>query len=611
MTQNNLLDWYEANLPTKERKRRGHFSTPSRLVEQILDACGYTPEHNLAQIRVMDPACGSGNFVAGATQRLIAYGVQAALPEATIARLVQRNIWGFDPDPVACFLAEMQMYNACATLDKTGTDPDNISSATSHKIGIGQLQIHQADGLTLPWQQNGQVDLFLANPPYLAAKNNDLHIYRFAQQRGQSDSYLLFLELALQVVRPGGWLGLVLPDPVLARSNAARERKRLLAETTIHHLWHFADVFAAYVGAVVIIAQKQPPPSTHSIAWRRERWQQNNISNGPPAKRRSEHNIQADSSGTVSQTFLHLQTGAELRYLLSRLQGTLVERIYTYQHTMPAEDNMLIMLKDLVLIHRGEEISKESPLLNKLSPATRDKEQSNWYPVLRGGSEIRPYGIPTAHYWIAGEKIVKPLDYYLTPKLLVVKSTGRLQAILDLQGHIVLQTLYTLSIALSIAPAVSNTVQVIADIQSEEHGRAYEQLRKRVFSVEDELYYLHAILNSRLLQEYVYALHTAYKLVQPQIEQHVLAHLPIPGKVDVHEKEQIIQRAKHMIYTCSKSSSDIELKEQNQAYTEEQERAICRLYQTAIQEKRPMKPAQELEQEPPPNVRDEGVTRYG
>ena len=51
MTADHLPNWYEASLPTRERKTRGHFSTPPPLVEDILDACGYTPEQDLSQLR--------------------------------------------------------------------------------------------------------------------------------------------------------------------------------------------------------------------------------------------------------------------------------------------------------------------------------------------------------------------------------------------------------------------------------------------------------------------------------------------------------------------------------------------------------------------------------
>ncbi len=589
MIQNNLLAWYEDNLPVKERKQRGHFSTPPHLVKQILDACGYIPQHELAPLRVLDPACGSGNFVTETARRLIAYGKRVGLSEATTANLVRHNIWGFDPDPVACFLAEMQMRNALLDQDTSEGDMEKLKRGANKGMQIGNVQIHQADGLAFPWQQGGQVDLLLANPPYLAAKNNDLSVYRSAQQRGQADSYLLFLELALQVVRPGGWLGLVLPDPVLARSNAARERKRLLAETTVHHLWHLADVFAAYVGVVVIVAQKRPPPSTHYIAWRRERWPKKaaiEASIEAARDERSRHEVSGDRSGSVSQRLLYFQEGAELRYLLGRLQGTPVERFQSFQFQ----------------IRRGEEISKESPLLSR-NPA-RDENSENWYPVLRGGSDMNPYGIPHTQYWILRDKIFKPLERYLQPKLLIVKSSDRLQACLDLQGHVVLQTLYMLSIHKHSGSAPSASVAM-------PDGSAPQRHTEDIFTTEDELYYLLALFNSRLLQEYVYVMHTAYKWVQPQIEQRVLAQLPIPHQVDVQAKRQIIQRAKQIMYACSESSSDVELKEQRQVWHEEQEQAICQLYQEAIQERRLEKLFQSFEQESPLDVRDEGVIQHG
>src|SRR5579863_5667485 len=197
MEVNDLSAWYETSLPEQERKTRGHFSTPPRLVEQILDACGYTPEQKLMHLRVLDPACGSGNFLIGVTRRLLLSGKNAGLASKDIIASVQRTIWGLDPDPVACLLAEMQLQTLLSTLVD---DPHSVPHA---KKWSRHLHIHQADGLVLPWEQGIQdVDLFVANPPYLAAKNSDLSGYRSTHRRGQADSYLLFLELALHVVRP-------------------------------------------------------------------------------------------------------------------------------------------------------------------------------------------------------------------------------------------------------------------------------------------------------------------------------------------------------------------------------------------------------------------------
>ncbi len=541
MSKNRVLveeqfTWYETNLPLLERKKRGHFSTPPLLVEKILDACCYTPDIDLTQVRVLDPACGSGNFLIEAARRLLAFSIRAGLSPKECALLLQRNLWGFDPDPISCFLAEMHLRTI-------------IHSDASHPVPFTSLHIHQADSLVLPWEPT--VDLFIANPPYLAAKNNDLSGYNFAQQRGQADSYMLFLNLALQVVRPGGWLGLVLPDPLLARANAARERARLLEETTLYHLWHFSDVFAADVGAVVIIARKSPPKRVHQISCIRGRWQST---------------VSFASQHQVQQSLFSHQPGAEFRYLLSQGRGDALERLRTCLEETPASERRLAPLGEFLTISRGEELGKESPYIQKIPSLLNPGSPSGdlygrpaighpgalptTFPVLRGGIDIHPYSPPTTNCLIARKAIIKPLERYLSPKLLVVKSTDRLQATLDQQGYVALQTLYLLHLR-------------------NHHGNS------------DQLYFFLALLNSRLLREYVYALHTAYKMVQPQIEQRVLANLPVP-LVKLEEQQQIIEQSKALVHACSSLGPVVEWSEHITRMYEEQERAICALYDSAL-----------------------------
>jgi restriction endonuclease S subunit len=100
----------------------------------------------------------------------------------------------------------------------------------------------------------------------------------------------------------------------------------------------------------------------------------------------------------------------------------------------------------------------------------------------------------------------------------------------------------------------------------------------------DDLYFLLALLNSRLLRDYVYVLHTAYKWVQPQIEQHVLASLPVPV-CSMEEKEAIIERAKRLYAACSTRSLVVELQQNTERLLEEQERSICVLYEAVLQRK--------------------------
>ena len=520
------LNWYEVGLSSAERKQRGHFSTPHALVDQILDACGYTASADLRALRVLDPACGSGNFLAQAALRLYAALESQGTGLAEINKRIHANIWGLDPDPVACFLAEMQVRSA-------------LAANGGKRSGGPPLHIHQADSLALAWQPC--VDLLVANPPYLATKNADLSQYRQTRQRGQADSYLLFLELALRAVYPGGWIGLVLPDPVLARANAASERALLLRECTIEHLWHLAGVFAAEVGAVVIIARKTPPHPLHRIHWTRERWR--------PARQ-----AQSESLPHVGQALLARQPGAELRYLLGREQGRVVERLrraLAAADTCSSHSAQLLPLEALVTLKRGEEIGRQSGLLKPLA------DLKDGLPVLRGGIDLRPYAPPVADLGMERAALKKPIERYLQPKLLIVKSTGRLQATLDIHGHVVLQTLYLLHLR-------------------DQGGRTEDLL--------DTCYFLLGLLNSRLLSAYVYHLHTAYKLVQPQIEQAVLARLPVVWGTPSARRE-IAGRAKALAQACSKAGAVVEWKQDLLTLYEEQERAVCALYSEIFADK--------------------------
>ncbi|HEY3993027.1 MAG TPA: N-6 DNA methylase [Ktedonobacteraceae bacterium] len=530
------LDWYETGLSSDERKQRGHFSTPHALVDQILDACGYTPSADLRHLRVLDPACGSGNFLARAARRLCLALDARGLSEQEIGVCVQRNIWGLDPDPVACLLAEMQVR---AALDATCRTPDSLPP----------LHIHQVDSLALAWQPC--IDLLVANPPYLATKNTDLSHYSQARRRGQADSYLLFLELALRAVLPGGWIGLVLPDPVLARANAAPERANLLRECTVQHIWHLSGVFEAEVGAVVIVARKTPPSISHRICWTRAHWHPKQVLAGSEA-----------TSQQVGQALLASQPGAELRYLLGHPQGDTSECLRrslheTYTHT--SKIVRLLPLEALVDIKRGEEIGRNSELLRPLAAC------DNGLPALRGGIDLRPYTMAAVDLGIERTALKKPIERYLRPKLLVVKSTERLQAALDTRGHVVLQTLYLLHLR---SPISRNRSTSPASPFLE--GMGEEEIL-------ETFYFLLALLNSRLLSTYVYHLHTAYKLVQPQIEQAVLARLPVVWG-SASARREIAERAQVLTRACSKAGPVVEWDQQLLSVYEEQERAVYALY---------------------------------
>jgi len=259
--------------------------------------------------------------------------------------------------------------------------------------------------------------------------------------------------------------------------------------------------------------------------------------------------------------------------------------LLSYLEEMHPPSSRLAPLSEFLSISRGEELGKNNPYItpthltctgeacprpaggppndrpgNDHSPTP----QPACYPVLRGGIDIRQYKAPIGNYWISREAISKPLERYQSPKLIVVKSTDRLQAALDTRGHVTLQTLYLLH------------------LRAERNIGAYlSPGQGAVVDAMDDLYFFLALLNSWLLSDYVYVLHTAYKWVQPQIEQNVLARLPVPI-VQAGERQKIIDLSKLLVHACSAEDTVVEWKRPIRSLYEEQERAICALYASAL-----------------------------
>lgn len=105
---------YNTYVNRKEKREKGQYYTPPEIVNYILDEVGYTTGTAIigANKRLIDPACGSGSFLVAAAKRLVsAYkgnAQQIEDPTAVLQR-VQNNLYGFDLNPFACYLAEVNL----------------------------------------------------------------------------------------------------------------------------------------------------------------------------------------------------------------------------------------------------------------------------------------------------------------------------------------------------------------------------------------------------------------------------------------------------------------------------------------------------------------------
>ncbi len=258
MTPEALGERYQASLSRARRRRLGAFYTPPALAAELAAATlrplleRASPE----RIRVCDPAVGCGALLLAAARVLIGAGGD---PHA-----VSENMTGIDIDPDAVELARTAL-----TL-LTGHPPPDI------RVGDALLEAPR-----------DSFDAVLANPPFhgqlKSATVRDRSSARALSERfggaagGYADTAGLFLMACVELVPPGGRVGIVLPEPVAATRDGGPARAWVGARTTLDRMWCApAGTFDAGVRTLAAVCERG---CGGDGAWRRGEWSV--LANGP------------------------------------------------------------------------------------------------------------------------------------------------------------------------------------------------------------------------------------------------------------------------------------------------------------------------------------------
>ena len=255
-----LAQLHQQLLERADRRRTGVYFTPARLVDHLLDQAlePALDEHPPEQVRVCDPSCGSGLFLVAAARRLRRRGVPW--------RVVLERVHGVELDPGAAELARLGLWLAAVD---DGAGPD-----------LPEPAVHVGDALDGE-PPGAPYDVVVGNPPFLnrlerrTAPDRELG-RRWTEQsegalRGYTDVSAVFLHRAVSLVRPGGRVGLVQPQSLLAARDAAGVRRHLSQVGALESLWASErPVFDAGVltcAPVVRVGGVQGPVSTfHGVA---------------------------------------------------------------------------------------------------------------------------------------------------------------------------------------------------------------------------------------------------------------------------------------------------------------------------------------------------------
>ncbi len=104
---------YQNLVPKKIRHDLGEYYTPDWLAELLFDEIGYDGNPD---IRILDPACGSGTFLIEAIKRVKQYSYEENIDDDIVARKILENIIGFDLNPLAVITARANYLIAIADI---------------------------------------------------------------------------------------------------------------------------------------------------------------------------------------------------------------------------------------------------------------------------------------------------------------------------------------------------------------------------------------------------------------------------------------------------------------------------------------------------------------
>jgi len=290
-----LTAGHQAKVETKPevKKAGGVYYTPQYIVEYIVKNTvgnlieGKTPDE-IAELKILDPACGSGSFLIGAYTYLLRYHLdwyaenkpkkhkdavfqvrenEWYLTTVEKKRILLNNVFGVDIDPQAVEVTKLSLllkvleHESRESIDQQvklgleGVLPNlvgNIKCGNS-LIGPDYYDAGQQETLfdeaemrrinVFDWNDNkkgfgeimkrGGFDVVIGNPPWGAdfgKKERSYLVNRYPLVPTKTkDSYLYFLFQAIDLVCDTGFLGFIVPNTWLLVNSAKELRRELLS----------------------------------------------------------------------------------------------------------------------------------------------------------------------------------------------------------------------------------------------------------------------------------------------------------------------------------------------------------------------------------------------
>jgi type I restriction-modification system DNA methylase subunit len=298
-----LTDGHRAKVEEKPevKKAGGVYYTPQYIVNYIVDNTigklvkGKTP-NKVSEIKILDPACGSGSFLLGAFNYLLKWHLNYYTKRKDRDRLTDKiyqfrpkeyrltirekkkilinNIYGVDIDPQAVEVTKLSLLlkvledenkdelEEQKTLFKERALPDLDSNIKCGNSLIGsEIFDEEIEGVEkinfFDWNsgfsgimEKGGFDAIIGNPPYIRVQAMkewspiEVEFYKkkyVSASKGNYDIYVVFVERGLELLNEKGVLGYILPHKFFNAKYGQPLRSLIADGKNINKIVHFGD----------------------------------------------------------------------------------------------------------------------------------------------------------------------------------------------------------------------------------------------------------------------------------------------------------------------------------------------------------------------------------
>lgn len=215
-----LGDRYQSMLSESYKNKEGIFYTPMAIVDDMMRDC-----HIDANTFLLDPCCGTGNFLVKAVER----GID---PE---------HIYGFDTDPNAVLIARRRI------LELTGHEAPHVVCADF---------LQECPSLKV------RFDLVFTNPPWgkKLSKEERSQLVKRYRTGVSTDTCSLFLFSVLSVLKPDGIAGMLMPESFFNIAVYEDARKAVLQRTILKIKDYGKPFMNMYSACAITVQHKEYDP---------------------------------------------------------------------------------------------------------------------------------------------------------------------------------------------------------------------------------------------------------------------------------------------------------------------------------------------------------------